>query len=63
VVRAVALLPSPVTGCYSAVLGIFHFFMEGVGKKRKRVVLTIKAKLDLSMGLLSTLRYILSIIF
>jgi hypothetical protein len=37
--------------------------MEGAGKKRKRVVLTIEAKIGLSIELLGTLRYITSIRF
>jgi hypothetical protein len=37
--------------------------MEGAGKKQKRVVLTTKAKIGLSMRLLGTLRYIINIIF
>jgi hypothetical protein len=41
----------------------FIFVMEGTGKKRKRGVLTIKAKIGLSMNLLGAVRYILIIIF
>jgi hypothetical protein len=37
--------------------------MEVAGKKGKRVILRIKAKIGLSMRLLGTLRYTLSIIF
>jgi hypothetical protein len=40
----------------------FIFVMEVADKKRKRVVLTTKAKIDVSMRLLGTLRHILSLI-
>jgi hypothetical protein len=44
-------------------LEYFIFVMEGAGKKRKRVVLMLKAKRGLSVMLLGMLRYVLSIIF
>jgi hypothetical protein len=44
-------------------LECFIFVIEGAGKKRKIVVLMTKAKLELSIRLLGTLRYILSIMF
>jgi hypothetical protein len=44
-------------------LEYFVFVMEGAGKERRRVVLMTKAKMGLSMRLLSTLRYILSMVF
>jgi hypothetical protein len=37
--------------------------MEGAGRKRKRIALTIKAKIGLAMRLLGTVRYVLRIIF
>jgi hypothetical protein len=37
--------------------------MEGAGKKQKRVVLKIKAKIGLFKRLLGALRYVLSKIF
>jgi hypothetical protein len=39
------------------------FIMEGAGKKRKRLVLRVKAKIGLSMRLPGTLTYVLRIIF
>jgi hypothetical protein len=44
-------------------LEYFSFVIEGAGKKEKRVVLIVKAKIGLSMRLLSMVRYMLSIMF
>jgi hypothetical protein len=60
VVRSFALLPSSFT---AQCLEYFILVIKGAGKKWKRVVLTTKANISLSVRLLGTLRYISSIIF
>jgi hypothetical protein len=63
VAQSVALLTLPVKGVTVQCLEYFTFVMEGAGRKWKRVVLKIKAKIDICNRLECGKRYILSIIF